>query len=135
DHRARPVADAGVQAPTGGDQQREAGARLLVAETDGALVIERHGNLSLSYVVCCIRARIDETRASLESLERHDSATAARPRLQSPAVLEASCLSLTRSCGARGGGKPTWALQEGTGDITSFSLFHCHVGSDHLIVH
>ena len=63
DHRGWPVADAGVQAPTGGDQQREAGARLLIADADVALVIERHGSLSLSCVVCCIRARIDETRA------------------------------------------------------------------------
>ena len=81
DHRGRPVADAGVQAPTGGDQQREAGARLLVADADVALVIERHGSLSLSSVVCCVRSRIDQTRESLESLERHESATEARPRL------------------------------------------------------
>src|SRR4029453_15561409 len=54
---------------------------------------------SLSYVVCGIRARLDETRASLESLERQESATEARPRLRRPAVLEASCLSLTGSSG------------------------------------
>src|SRR5262249_47760481 len=58
--------------------------------------------------VCCIRARIDETRAYLESLERHYSATEARPRLRRPAVLEASCISLTSSCGEIVGGKPTW---------------------------
>src|SRR5439155_22539378 len=46
DHRAWPVADAGVQAPTGGDQQREAGARLLIADADVALVVEWHGSLS-----------------------------------------------------------------------------------------
>src|SRR4030095_11256002 len=90
------------------DQQREARAGLLVADADVALFIERHGSLSLSCVVCCIRARIDETRASLESLEHHDSATEARPRLRRAGVLEAACLSLTRSCGAMGGGKPTW---------------------------
>src|SRR5262249_38854163 len=50
DHRVRPIADAGVQAPTGGDQQREAGARLLVADADVALVIKRHGSLSLQSV-------------------------------------------------------------------------------------
>src|SRR5215471_10108613 len=44
---------------------------------------------------CAAYARIDSTRASLESLERHYSATEARPRLRRPAVLEASCLSLT----------------------------------------
>src|SRR5438132_747079 len=47
---------------------------------------------------CAAYARIVQTRASLESLERHYSATAARPRLRRPAVLDASCLSLTRSC-------------------------------------
>src|SRR5262249_13785550 len=107
DHRGRPITDAGVQAPTGGDQQREAGARLLVADADVALIIKRHGSLSLPCVVCCIRARIDSTRASLESLERHYSATEARPRLRRPAVLEASGLSLTGSCGETVGGKPT----------------------------
>ena len=79
DHRGRPVADAGVQAPTGGDQQWEAGASLLVADADVALVIERHGSLSLPSVVCCGRARLDEPREPLES-SRHYSATAARWR-------------------------------------------------------
>src|SRR2546422_8041023 len=40
----------GVQASTGGDQQREAGASLLVADADVALVVERHGSLSLPSV-------------------------------------------------------------------------------------
>ena len=46
DHRGRPVADAGVQAPTGGDQQREAGAGFLIANADVALFVKRHGSLS-----------------------------------------------------------------------------------------
>src|SRR5262249_18342937 len=50
DHRGRPVADAGVQAPTRADQQREAGASLLVTDADIALVVERHGSLSLHSV-------------------------------------------------------------------------------------
>src|SRR5262249_20274944 len=71
DHRGRPVADAGVQAPTGGDQQREAGARLLVADADVALFVERHGSLSLSSVVYGGHARLDEPRAPLEASSRH----------------------------------------------------------------
>ena len=71
DHRGRPVADAGVQAPTGGDQQREAGAGLLVADADVALFVERHGSLSLHSVVFCGRSRIDQTREHLESSSRH----------------------------------------------------------------
>ena len=47
EHRGRPIADAGIQAPAGGDQKREAGASLLVADTDVALLIKRHGSLSL----------------------------------------------------------------------------------------
>src|SRR3989449_4380882 len=71
DHRGWPVADAGVQAPTGGDQQREAGARLLIADADVALVVERHGSLSLSSVVLCGRSRLDELREPLESSSRY----------------------------------------------------------------
>jgi hypothetical protein len=47
EHSGGPIADAGVQAPTGGDQQWEAGAGLLVADADVALVVKRHGSLSL----------------------------------------------------------------------------------------
>ena len=43
DHGGRPVADARVQAAAGGDQQREAGAGLLVADANVALLIERQG--------------------------------------------------------------------------------------------
>jgi hypothetical protein len=44
--RRRPVADAGVQAPAGHDQEREAGPSLLVADADVVLVIKRYGSLS-----------------------------------------------------------------------------------------
>jgi hypothetical protein len=47
--------------PPGGDQQRKAGAGLLVADADVAPVIKRHGSLSLSRVVCCgyFRGNVD----------------------------------------------------------------------------
>src|SRR5438105_8517128 len=45
DHRGRPVADARIEAATGSDQQREAGAGLLVANADVALLKEWHGSL------------------------------------------------------------------------------------------
>src|SRR6202043_33230 len=51
EHGGRPIADAGVQAPTGGDQQREAGASLLVADADVALLVKRHGGFSLASVI------------------------------------------------------------------------------------
>src|SRR5262249_1429472 len=47
EHRCRPVADAGVQAPAGGDEERETGAGLLVADADIALFMEWHAGLSL----------------------------------------------------------------------------------------
>ena len=40
EHCGRPIADTGVQAAAGGDQEREAGADLLVADADAALFIE-----------------------------------------------------------------------------------------------
>ena len=95
DHRGRPVADAGVQAATGGDQQREAGAGLLVADADIALVIERHGSLSLSSGVLCGRSRLDEPREHLESSSRHGCAA--------PLLIGDSC---TRSGAAGQGWRP-----------------------------
>ena len=50
EHCGRPIADPRVQAPAGGDQQRKAGAGLLVADADVAFLIERHGSLSLHCV-------------------------------------------------------------------------------------
>src|SRR2546422_3523109 len=59
----------GVQAPTRGDQQREAGASLLVADADVALFVERHGSLDrkstrlnsshgyISYAVFCLKKK------------------------------------------------------------------------------
>jgi hypothetical protein len=60
EHRGGPIADAGVQASTGGDQQREAGASLLVADADVALFIKRHGSLyfSLHSVASRVLSRI-----------------------------------------------------------------------------
>ena len=77
DHRGWPVADAGVR-PHRGDQQRKARASLLVADADVALVIKRHGSLSLYRVVLCERARLDEPREPLESSSRPECAA---PRL------------------------------------------------------
>ena len=45
DNRGRPVADARIEAAARSDQQREAGAGLLVANANIALLEERHGNL------------------------------------------------------------------------------------------
>src|SRR5437868_7665662 len=50
EHRSRPIADPRVQAPAGGDQEREAGAGLLVADPNVAIFVERHGILSLHCV-------------------------------------------------------------------------------------
>jgi hypothetical protein len=47
EHRGRPVADPRVQASARRDQQRKPGADLLVADADVALLIKRHGSLSL----------------------------------------------------------------------------------------
>src|SRR5262249_20217935 len=69
--RGRPVTDAGVQAPTGGDQQREARASLLVADADVALVVEWHGSLSLHSVVFHGCSCSDEPHEPRESAERH----------------------------------------------------------------
>jgi hypothetical protein len=55
EHRGRPVAHPGVQAPSGGDQQREAGAGLLVTDPDVAPLVERHGSLPLQGVAWCAR--------------------------------------------------------------------------------
>src|SRR5207248_6087682 len=74
DHRGRPVADTGVQAPTGGDQQWEAGASLLVADADVALVVERHGSLSLSSVVFHGYSCRDEPHEPREGSARHGCA-------------------------------------------------------------
>src|SRR5260370_35692365 len=57
-HCGGPIADPGVQAPAGGDQQREAGAGVLVADADVALLIKRHGSLSLHSVMYRIRMRL-----------------------------------------------------------------------------
>jgi len=43
DHCGRPIADSRIEAAAGGDQQREAGSDLLVADTDVALLVKRHG--------------------------------------------------------------------------------------------
>src|SRR5262249_43833834 len=56
EHRGRPIADAGVQAPAGGDQQREASASFLVTDADVAFFIKRHVSLSLHNVVSSSRA-------------------------------------------------------------------------------
>ena len=48
DRSGRPVADPRVQAAAGGHEKREAGADRLVADADIALLIRRHGILSLS---------------------------------------------------------------------------------------
>src|SRR5882672_12557663 len=45
EHRGRPVAHAGVQAPAGSDEQWEARANHLVADADVTLFIEWHGRL------------------------------------------------------------------------------------------
>src|SRR5438093_8130422 len=50
EHRRRPIADAGVQAPARHDQEREARPGLLVADADISLCIKRHGSLSLHSV-------------------------------------------------------------------------------------
>src|SRR5262249_55690516 len=55
EHRGRPIADAGVQAPAWGDQQREASASFLVTDADVALFIKRHVSLSLHSVVSSSR--------------------------------------------------------------------------------
>ena len=57
--------------PHRGDQQREAGARLLVADADVALVVERHGIPPCP--ACCGRAPQRAARA-LESSSRHGCA-------------------------------------------------------------
>src|SRR4029077_17774085 len=44
--RARPIADPRIQSAAGGNQKREAGARLLIADADIAFLIEWHGNSS-----------------------------------------------------------------------------------------
>ena len=46
EYGGRPIADPRVQAPAGGDQERETGAGLLVADADVALLIKRHGSFS-----------------------------------------------------------------------------------------
>ena len=51
EHGGRPIADPRVQAAAGGDQQREAGAGLLVADADVAFFVERHGSFSLHSVM------------------------------------------------------------------------------------
>ena len=43
----RPVADTGVQAPAGHDQEREAGPGLLVVDADVSLSLQWHGSLPL----------------------------------------------------------------------------------------
>jgi hypothetical protein len=45
-HGGRPIGDARVQAAAGGDQQGEAGAGLLVADADLALLKKRHDSFS-----------------------------------------------------------------------------------------
>src|SRR6266852_3805016 len=44
--RGRPIADPRIQSAAGGNQEREAAARLLVANADIAFLIEWHGNSS-----------------------------------------------------------------------------------------
>src|SRR5258708_36871636 len=45
---AHQAGDRRVQSPAGDEQQREAGARLLVLDANGAFLVERHGSSSLS---------------------------------------------------------------------------------------
>src|SRR2546428_12104993 len=52
EHRGRPVAHAGVQAPAGSDEQWEARANHLVADADVTLFIERHGSLLPTLTRC-----------------------------------------------------------------------------------
>src|SRR6266851_65349 len=61
-HRGGPIADPGVQAPAGGDQQWEAGADLLIADADVAFLVKRHGFLL---------ARYGHAYARLKPLTRH----------------------------------------------------------------
>jgi hypothetical protein len=68
EHGGRPVADARVQAPAGGDQQREAGAGLLIADADVAFFVERHGRVGLAQ---CDIARLGaEIRVSDATINR-----------------------------------------------------------------
>ena len=46
EYGGRPIADPRVQAPAGGDQEREARAGLLVANADVALFVKWHSKLS-----------------------------------------------------------------------------------------
>src|SRR6266446_6154375 len=67
----REARDRGVQPAAGDDQQREAGADLLIVDADVTLFVERHDSLSLHSVVFRVRSRIAQTREHLESSSRH----------------------------------------------------------------
>src|SRR5712692_8983712 len=59
EHCGGPIADAGVQAPAGGEQQREAGASLFVADADVAFFVERH-----AVSPCSVESRISSRLTS-----------------------------------------------------------------------
>src|SRR5262249_58946912 len=59
-HRGRPVADARIETAAGSNQQREAGADLLVADANFTLFIERHGSL----LRCCGRRVVAARRGA-----------------------------------------------------------------------
>src|SRR5439155_5052630 len=60
--RGGPVAHAGVQAPAGSDEQREARASHLVADAEVTLLIERHGGLLRHLTRCPSCGRTTATR-------------------------------------------------------------------------
>src|SRR5262249_18354721 len=74
----REARDRGVQPATRDDHQWEAGTDLLIVDTDVALVIKRHGSLSLHSVVLRVRSHTAQTREPREFAERHRGAA---PRL------------------------------------------------------
>src|SRR5262249_6624620 len=88
-----------------------AGARLLVADADVALIIKRHGSLSLHSVVFCGRSPIAPTREPRECSARHGGAA---PRLGGD--------SCTRS-GAPG---PGWN-QPGEASAACHGFLSCHL--------
>jgi hypothetical protein len=70
----REARDRGVQPAAGDDQQREAGADLLIVDADVAFLIKWHDSLSWHSVMFRVRSRIGQTREHLEFSERHGCA-------------------------------------------------------------
>ena len=105
EHRGGPIADAGVQASTGSDQEREARSGLLVADADVALCIKRHGSLSLHSVAWCaysystphysVRVIGGSTRYAIAAAGpwTEASSTLSRKRCNSTAVLKSGYFS------------------------------------------